>query len=248
MNRISSLLCLCLCTVIDLSTQYTVTLGDVNEISLSVNEDGKTLDITATVPNGQWFGVGIGSSMFGADIWLFDAASDEASISDTYVNGHAYPEEDDEQDLTTVSITTSDTHTVFVASRLLDSADETGDDVDIEMNTDISMIYAYKEGDLGYHGYTQRGFWSFYVDSSDNGIYESSAMVASPLVGSVMTSDLQTTDAQEVTGYYPYILSLAVVCLIFVGAQQLIKRQKASQQDKNLTTTEWPLLSSQVTM
>ncbi|KAJ3008242.1 hypothetical protein HKX48_008698 [Thoreauomyces humboldtii] len=143
-------------------------LGGMTKLSWSMGTNSITFTVESNAQG--WFGFGFGDNMLPADIYLFYKSGDDWVGQDSYSSNLQIPKADtalggssDMQGFKRV------TGSAFLNAFTFSRALSTGDPLDVDIvDTDMSMIFAYGNGALQYHGPSDRGHASinFYTGKS----------------------------------------------------------------------------------
>lgn len=112
-----------------------------------------TITLTFRYQGTGWLGVGLGSSMLNADVWLMTYANGQGSVSDQRAgSSYVVPATDASQDVTMVSATQANGITTYTIRRALATGD--GQDRDIVRGQSTPFIFAW---DLNSNAYLYHG-------------------------------------------------------------------------------------------
>ena len=148
------------------------------ELGAGVLLEGTTtadsISLSATMPVGHWLGLGFGKdSMTDVNMVILTYVDGVATAADSYSTGHSSPgkiedtwtikKEDLSDDATSVTLT---------IERALEVSAELADDhYNFPQGVSFPFIFAYKEGDFGYHGRGNRFESTLFLEIGGGDVY-----------------------------------------------------------------------------
>lgn len=132
-----------------------------------IDRVGKNFEFKVTLQYGYYIGIGFGLNMTGAPIVILDDKEGDKQtipvIRDTYSKGWGPPGDNEENFYKLISAKAGEDAWELIIQRPIVLQREERDET-IQLDQELRMIYAYKEG-YGEHELNQRGFFNMIINS-----------------------------------------------------------------------------------